>query len=68
MVDEVRRRRMAITGIPLLTPFESANDFKQYLSLSMTTTEAAVEKDDSDDDAEKSKKDADKKKKEKQTA
>lgn len=73
MVNEVRRRRFTITGTPLESPFESANDFKQYLSLSMTTTEAAVEKDDSEDDepgakSKKDKKGADKKKKEKQPA
>lgn len=34
MIKEVRRRRFQIAGIPEDKPFESANEFKQYLSMS----------------------------------
>jgi len=40
---EVRQRRFDITGIPLDAPFESAREFKEFLSLEMATSESAKE-------------------------
>lgn len=37
VVVEVKRRRFLITGIPETEPFESATEFKQFLSLAETT-------------------------------
>jgi len=40
---EVRQRRLDISSIPIETPFESAREFKEYLSLEMATSESAKE-------------------------
>jgi len=49
--QEVRRRRKDIAGIEEDAPFESAREFKEFLSLSMTTSESAKETGTLEDDA-----------------
>jgi len=51
VVAEVKRRRERITGITDDKPFDSAADFKQYLSLSMQTSETFKEESNDDPDA-----------------
>jgi capsid protein len=50
IVSEVKRRRFRITGIPISEPFESAAEFKQFLSLSETTAVSFREQSPSPDD------------------
>ena len=50
IIDEAKRRRLRITGIAVSEPFESANEFKQYLSLSMKSALSFREESPSPDD------------------
>ena len=50
IVAEVKRRRFRITGIPITEPFESAAEFKQFLSLSEQSTVSFREQSPSPDD------------------